>query len=544
MAQLTAYVTSLSQNANSKAVKLGLSATLVLVGLYLYLVPNSITDPRRRKLPPGPRGWPFIGNFHDLADGEQVRVKVREWHRKYGDVFYTKIGATDYIWLSSPKAVKDLMDKKSSIYSSRPYLPLAQDVGSGNSRQLFMPYGPAWRNLRKHSHALLNLSAATKYKPVQDFESKVVLQQLLDQPDQFYTINRRYSTSVIMLVAYGRRVPSFKDPMITKIFAVMENLSVIMAPGAFLVETFPALAKLPEFLVGNWYTWGKKTFEHDSKIYLDLWENLKKTTDEGTARDCFCKDFYLGKPEKNGIGDLLAAYTCGGLIEAGSETTATTINNWILGMLYYPEELKKAQEEMDRVVGPDRLPQWDDEKDLPYLRAMIKETLRWRPVNKYGMYHSSTEDDWYEGYFIPKDSVVVLNWWAIHNDPNRYPEPDVFRPSRYLGKNLSAAEYINVDDPYERDHFAYGAGRRVCPGVHVAEKSLFIVITRIVWGFNIRKKLGADGTPVEPTTRMMPGFLSIPTPFECEITTRSPEREKVIRDEYARSQAEGLHYRE
>jgi len=78
----------------------------------------------------------------------------------------------------------------------------------------------------------------------------------------------------------------------------------------------------------------------------------------------------------------------------------------------------------------------------------------------------------------------------------------------------------------------------------VAEKSLFIVISRIVWGFNIRKKLGADGTPVEPTTRMMPGFLSIPTPFECEITTRSPEREKVIRDEYARSQAEGLHYRE
>ncbi|KAJ5677051.1 cytochrome P450 [Penicillium maclennaniae] len=535
MAQFTALATSLSHSANNKHMKYGLALAVVLVGLYLYLVPNSITVSIRSEIPggvnspPGPRGWPFIGNFYDLADGEQVRVKVREWHRKYGDVFYTKIGATDYIWLSSPKAVKDLMDKKSGIYSSRPHLPLAQDVASGKSRQLFMPYGPAWRNLRKHSHALLNLGAATKYKPVQDFESKVVLQNLLDQPDNFYTINRRYSTSVIMLVAYGIRVPTFKDPIITKIFSVMENLSVIMAPGAFLVETFPALAKLPDTTARSTSTSGR---------------TLKKTTDEGKARDCFCKDFYLGKPEKNGIDNLLAAYTCGGLIEAGSETTATTINNWILGMLFYPDELKKAQEEIDRVVGPDRLPQWDDEKALPYLRAMIKETLRWRPVNKYGMYHSSTEDDWYEGHFIPKDSVVVLNWWAIHNDPSRYPEPDVFRPSRYLGKDLSAAEYIGINDPYERDHFAYGAGRRVCPGVHVAEKSLFIVISRIVWGFNIGKKIGHDGRPIEPTTVMMPGFLSIPTPFECDITPRSPERAKLIREAYAQSQAEGLRYRE
>lgn len=352
---------------------------------------------------------------------------MREWHRQYGDVFYTKIGATDYIWLSSPKAVKELMDKKSGIYSSRPYLPLAQDIASGKSRQLFMAYGAPWRNLRKHSHALLNLNAAKKYMPVQNFESKVVLQQLLDQPSEFYSINRRYSTSVIMLVAYGYRVPSFTDPIIAKIFSVLENLSIMMAPGAFAVETFPALAVLPEFLVGNWYSWGKKAFAHDSAIYLELWENLKKNVEAGTARDCFCKDLYLGNPEKNGIDNLLAAYTCGGLIEAGSETTATTINNWMLAMTLFPEELAKARAEVDAVVGAGRLPQWEDEKDLPFIRAMIKETLRWRPVNKFGMYHSSTEDDWYDGHFIPKDSVVVLNWWHVIFRP-RKPFPLVPRP--------------------------------------------------------------------------------------------------------------------
>lgn len=340
-----------------------------------------------------------------------MRTRVRDWHRAHGDVFYTKIGATDYIWLSSPKAVKDLMDKKSAIYSSRPYLPLAQDVASGKSRQLFMAYGPEWRGLRKHSHALLNLGAARRYMPLQELESRVVLHDLLRRPEEFYTINRRYATSVIMLVTYGYRVPSFEDPLITKIFSVMGNLSTMMAPGAFAVETIPGLAKLPQWMFGNWYTWGKKAFEHDSKIYLELWEQLKKTTDEGKAMDCFVKDFYLKDPKKNGIDDLLAAYTCGGLVEAGSETTATTVNNWTLAMTLYPEAMRKGQEEIDRVVGSDRMPVWDDEEDLPYIRAMIKETLRWRPVNKFGMYHSVTEDDWYEGHFIPKDSVVVLNWW-------------------------------------------------------------------------------------------------------------------------------------
>ncbi|KAL1903733.1 hypothetical protein Sste5344_010570 [Sporothrix stenoceras] len=465
-----------------------------------------------------PRGYPIVGNLFDLSDSEKVRVKVREWHQKYGDIFYTKIGGTDYIWLSSPKAVKDLMDKKSGIYSSRPYLPLAQDVASGKSRQLFMAYGPEWRNLRKHSHALLNLNASKQYMPVQDFESKVVLNDLLTQPDEYYTINRRYSTSVIMLVAYGHRIPSFADPMITRIFSVLEHLSLMSAPGAWVVETLPALAKLPQWMVGSWRKWGEKVFAHDSKIYLDFWETLKNQVKAGTANNCFCKDFYLADPAKNGINDLLAAYTCGGLVEAGSETTATTINNWLLAMVLNPDTLKRAQEEIDRVVGPSRLPQWDDESSLPYVRAMIKETLRWRPVNKYGMYHSSTEDDWYQDYFIPKNSVVVLNW-AIHNDPRRYKNPDTFDPARYLNHPLSAAEYINVADPNDRDHFTY------------------------VWGFNIGMKQASDGSFIEPTSKMMEGFLSVPEPFDCSITVRSLAHKKLIENVFEKAQAEGLNYR-
>ncbi|KFY79218.1 hypothetical protein V499_01753 [Pseudogymnoascus sp. VKM F-103] len=513
---------------------------LLFTALYFYTTPNVLKDRRRRHLPPGPRGLPFIGNLLDLADSELVRGKAQAWAQQYGEIFYTKIGGSDYVWLSSPKVVKDLMDKKSAIYSSRSPLPLAQDVASAGRRQLFMEYGPRWRLIRKSSHALLNSTTAIKYQPVQDYESKQLMVELLDTPGRFYEHNRRFSASVIMLITYGHRLPTWDDPLLKKIYAVLDNLTEMTAPGAHAVDSFPSLAYLPQWLLGNWRSFGKKVFDHDSKVYLELWENLKREVDAGTARDSFCKTFYLNNPEKQGIDNLLAAYTCGGLIEAGAETTGTTLNNFMLAMMMFPEVVKKAQAEIDEIVGSERLPVFEDEKLLPYTRSIVKETLRWRAVNKFGMMHATSEDDWYEGHFIPKGTVAVLNWWAIHMNAEIHPNPEVFNPARYLDKPLAAADYINTNDPYERDHFTYGAGRRVCPGVHVAERSLFINIVRTLWGFNISKKMGPDGKFIEPDMAMIRGFLSVPKPFECQITSRSAKHAAVIRSSFAEAEKNGI----
>ena len=111
------------------------------------------------------------------------------------------------------------------------------------------------------------------------------------------------------------------------------------------------------------------------------------------------------------------------MIEAGSETTSAMLNNAIIGLLSNPLTIKAAHEELDRVVGSDRTPNFDDEANLPYIRGIIKELLRWRPINKFGNNHYVTQDDWYNGYFIPKDSVIMANWWAIHYDEKYYPDP-------------------------------------------------------------------------------------------------------------------------
>ena len=133
-------------------------------------------------------------------------------------------------------------------------------------------------------------------------------------------------------------------------------------------------------------------------------------------------------------------------------------------MLSNPSVITKAHEELDRVVGSSRTPTFEDEPNLPYLRLIIKETLRWRPINKLGANHYATQDDWYEGFFIPKGSIVMINWWALHYDEKRWKDPEKFDPDRMEGRTMSAAEEAASGDPMDRSHFAYGGGRRICPG--------------------------------------------------------------------------------
>jgi len=274
-----------------------------------------------------------------------------------------------------------------------------------------MAYGPKYRTVRRISHALLNITQTVKYQPVQDLESKQLLFDLLRDPEHFYDHNRRYSASVIITVTYGHRISSWDNELARKVYKVVNNMQNYASPGMWMVDTFPSLQYLPQWLFGNWRDFGRKCVEHDAPIYLALWEQLKKETREGTAKQCFCKDFYESDPEKQGIDTLHAAYQCGGLVEAGSETTSAFLNSFLLFATQHPEVVERAQDELDRVVGCERYPTWNDEAKLPYIRAIIKELLRIRPPNKIGMQHCSTEDDWYQGMFIPKGSLIMLNWW-------------------------------------------------------------------------------------------------------------------------------------
>jgi cytochrome P450 len=180
---------------------------------------------------------------------------------------------------------------------------------------------------------------------------------------------------------------------------------------------------------------------------------------------------------------------------AGAESTATSLLWWTLAMIAFPEVQRRAQAEIDAVVGRDRLPTFADASHLPYVCAIIKEILRWRPVAPFGMPHAATEEDWYEGMYIPKGTVCIPNAWHCNHDREVFGnDADEFRPERHLDENGE-----HLPGPFETNqagHVTFGFGRRICVGKDLANESLFIDTVRILWATQLERTRDESGKEV------------------------------------------------
>jgi cytochrome P450 len=203
-------------------------------------------------------------------------------------------------------------------------------------------------------------------------------------------------------------------------------------------------------------------------------------------------------------------------------------------MILFPEVAQIARSELDRVCGT-RFPSLDDLPNLPYIRGCVKESMRWMPTAILGVPHAVIRDDEYMGYKIPKNAGVMWNVWTIHNDPKRHPDPRRFDPQRYSHDTQTAAEAANNSDAAKRDHFLFGAGRRLCQGMHIAERSLFLAISRLLWAFEFEPGKSEDGEVMLPDANdLTEGFLVQPKPFLASIVPRDEEKARVVREEWGR----------
>ena len=180
---------------------------------------------------------------------------------------------------------------------------------------------------------------------------------------------------------------------------------------------------------------------------------------------------------------------------AGTTTTSTTMNWWALAMVAHPEVQRRAHIELDNVVGRSRTPTFSDAPNLPYIQAIVKEILRWRPSLPLSLPHSTTDDDWYNGMFIPKGTMCLTNLWQCHHDPSSYgDDAAAFRPERFLD---AQGELIpGPPETREEGHGAYGFGRRACVGKHVANDSLFLYIAMTLWSATLERARDEDGNEV------------------------------------------------
>jgi cytochrome P450 len=402
-------------------------------------------------------------------------------------------------------------------------------------------YGSEWRAARKLVHGLLNVTASKSYVPYQVLENKQMLYELLTRPDDFVKHIRRYTNALTTTMVFGWRTPTYEDEKMKQLFEGFSDFADLNQTGAAgLVDFFPWLRRFPDTVLPVQQK-AKQLHKAEKDLYLSHWLKAKRATLEGTIKHCFCVDLVEAQ-KKDGFDDDAACYISGTLLEAGSDTTSSTLIGFIQAMLLFPDAQHKAHDELDRVIGSDRLPTMEDQDSLPYIHSCIKESMRWMPTTILGAVpHATTQDDWYEGFLIPKDAGVMNNVWSINMDPQRHPEPRRFNPDRYTEDRLSLADSAASSDPSKRDQFTFGAGRRICPGMHVAERSLFLGIARMLWAFKFEPQLDAKGSPILPDPdKLTQGFVCQPETYPVKIVSRSEDRAKLVVREWEDAQHDCL----
>jgi hypothetical protein len=239
-----------------------------------------------------------------------------------------------------------------------------------------------------------------------------------------------------------------------------------------------------------------------------------------------------------------------GLVEAGAEITSVVIQNLILFLAATPRAQAMSHEELDRVVGRDRTPDFTDLPNLPYCRACVKEILRLCPVPTWAIKHYSDAEITYKEHRIPKGTVLLANTSALHWDPVRYPDPHVFRPERYLRHHKSSAEYALANDPLERDHFTFGGGRRLCPASRLAENTLNITLANMLWAFQLRPPItkGIHMNDFEQSIdtsneAFNQSAFRGPRPFRARFEPRSAKQEQMVRIQWHEAKRTGYKLR-
>ncbi|KAI0741393.1 cytochrome P450 [Daedaleopsis nitida] len=486
---------------------------------------DSLVFPFSWEPSPGPIALPLLGHVHLLA-------RKYPWEtftalaKQYGDVVYLHVLGRPFIVLNSVEAINDLFEGRPQIYSDRPFFPLMNLIGHDQWSLSLMPYGDKLRAQRRTVIKLFSTPAAMRtFYDAHNAVGITFLNNILRDPDNLFHYIRLRNTQLILDVTYGIQADSHEDPFVQTADAVMATFSLALSPPMWLINPALILKYLPDWLGG--FATLRKWMADTQALRFKPYEHVQKSLAEGSARPSYVASLIQeicpvpGSEDETTIRDSAAA-AYGGLytISIGMyNLTVNTTEIFMLAMLLYPEVQKRAQEEIDRVVGPNRLPDFVDRSQLPYISAIEKEVLRWHPAGPIGVPHMLRQDDVYKGYYMPGGAMVLANIWGVLHDPEMYPDPMEFKPERFMRDGVFDCGAI---DPSRIG--AFGCGRRVCPGKLLAEDNLWLTVAQLLATFTISVP---EGTKPPSATFTSEG-ISKPTPFKCVVRPRSQAAVELV----------------
>ncbi|RXW19450.1 hypothetical protein EST38_g6404 [Candolleomyces aberdarensis] len=446
------------------------------------------------------------------------------------DMIYLNAPGVEILVLGSQRRAVDLLDRRSANYSDRPVFPITDLSGFGWAFGV-MPYGAMWRQHSRTFRKYFSHSVVQQYHPIMYEETKAFLRKVNLHPNHIFEDLQFLFGATLMRVAYGFDDNRRNEALIGNGVKLVTGFTDAAIPGRFLVNSLPALRHIPSWFPGAGF---KEVFRELSDIssktlyppFEEARSNFVRNSTvlypSQTSRrhwhiqakgvsgkhPSVAADLIDSLPEKSdekyAMLETVARNVCAVGYVAGADTTSS----WATALLYvlasYSEVQTKAQTEIDTVVGSDRLPLVTDREGLPYVHAIVKEVGRWYTVVPLGMAHSNTEDDEYDGYFIPKGTIIFQNNWAMMHDPDVFDKPFEFVPERYIKDGK-----IDPSVP-DADRAAFGHGRR--------NDALFVMAASFLATHTIAAPKDEQGkiAPMNLEGRNL--AICKPLPFKCEIT--------------------------
>ncbi|KAL9463676.1 hypothetical protein AB3S75_001482 [Citrus x aurantiifolia] len=483
-------------------------ATLALVLLSVRL--------RRRKLnfPPGPKPWPIIGNLHLI--GSLPHRSVHALSEKYGPIMQLKFGSFPVVVGSSVEMAKVILKTHDVLFAGRPKTAAGKYTTFNYSDITWSPYGPYWRQARKM--CLMELFSAKRlesFEYIRVQELKLLLSRLYElsgKPIMLKDHLSDLSLAVISRMVLGKNYTDKQqeNEIVTpQEFKAMLDELFLLNGVLDIGDSIPWLGFLD--LQGNIKRMKAlaKKFDKFLEHVLDEHNARRKGVENYVAKDMVDVLLQLAddpslevKIERHGV----KAFTQD-LIAGGTESSAVTVEWAISELIKKPEIFEKATEELDRVIGKER---WVEEKDivnLPFIDAIVKETMRLHPVAPFLVPRAAREDCNVAGYDIPKGTRVLVSVWAIGRDPSLWEKPNEFYPERFIGKSIDVKGH-------DFELLPFGAGRRMCPGYSLGLKVIQASLANLLHGF--AWKLPGNMSNEELNMEEIFG-LSTPRKFPLEV---------------------------
>ncbi|KAK0472767.1 cytochrome P450 [Armillaria novae-zelandiae] len=471
---------------------------------------------------PGPYRWPVAGNAFQVST-EQSWLQFSAWGREFGDMVYLRIFSRSLLILNSTESIKDLFEKKSSNFSDRPRRVMGELSGFGPSL-VFKSGDESVRQSRKLLHSELNFRAVTEnHAGVIEENARRLCLSHIQRPEDFLKNIQDMAVSIIMRVAYGHvmSVGSEPDELTNLAKEVMRNLSLVLTPNKYLVDGLPFLRFIPAFFPGaKFQNQAAQCRDTLSRFWNTPFERVVEQMKSGNALPSLISNGLKTNDSEADTDPEILKKAAGDMYGAGTDTNISAISSFFLAMTLHRNIQQRAQEEILSVIGPYRLPLLADRPNLPFVNAIVQEVFRWNPALPFGKLtgHSARVSDVYRGFDIPAGTLVIANIWGLLHDEKWYPDPLTFNPSRHL----------SAHPPPVPTTFAFGWGRRSCPGYNLAESTVFMAVAMTLATCDISPPVDTQGNDVLPSVKYTSGMIIHPMPFQCRIVPRSPEALELL----------------